>query len=452
MNTYNKFITKKSQLKFGNGFVSKIKHNFLYDFQKHLVKWSTEKGRSAIFADCGLGKTPMQLAWAQNIIEHTNKSVLVVAPLAVSSQTVTEGEKFKINVVRSNAKCTNKMIVTNYEQLHKFNPNDYVGVVLDESSVIKHCSGQRRKLVTRFMNKVPYRLLCSATPSPNDYTELGTASEALGNLGHLDMLTMFFKSQDGAMYSTWGTTQKWDFKGHAEKHFWRWMCTWAKALRKPSDLGYADDKFILPKLITNVHIVDSAFVRDGYLLPCISTMLKEEREELNGTVNERCEQSADIVNKRSKPSICWCSLDIEGNLLEKLIPDAVQVSGRDSNEIKEKKLLDFSNGNTRVLVTKPRIGGFGLNWQHCAHMTFFPSHSYEQYYQAIRRCWRFGQTSDVTVDIIATPGEQKILDNVERKDRKTSRMYSALVREMNNENYLNDSVTFNKKEAIPSWL
>ena len=284
--------------------------------------------------------------------------------------------------------------------MHYFDSNDFEGVVCDESSILKGIDGSTRMNVTQFMRKLPYRLLCTATAAPNDYIELGTSSEALGELGFQDMLSKFFKKNQATISrKDEHKAGIYRFRGHAEKDFWRWVCSWARACRKPSDLGYSDELFTLPELITKQHVVKANTLPEGFLFDMPAVGLAEQRAERSRTVNERCEMSAHLVD-HNKPAVVWCHLNKESNLLKKLIPGSVEVVGSDSDEHKEQSFKDFQSGGIRVLITKPTIAGFGLNWQHCAHQTFFPSHSFEQYYQAIRRCWRFGQDKPVHVDII----------------------------------------------------
>jgi len=429
--------------------------DFLYDFQKHIVNWTLSLGRAAMFADCGLGKTPMQLVWADNIHRITGKKILILTPLAVSSQTIKEAEKFGIEAVKSRDGASKSPItVTNYENLHKFSSDGFGGVVCDESSILKSFDGSYRGQINEFMRTVPYRLLATATAAPNDYTELGTSSEALGYLGHIDMLNMFFKNQQGnsAMKRHYGEAPKWRFKGHAEQRFWRWVTSWAIATRKPSDIGFEDGAFNLTNLIDNEHWVKDIRPPSDMLFTLPAINLFEQREERKRTINERCEYAASLVTDTGKPAVVWCHMNAEGDLLEKLIPDAIQVSGRDSVDAKEEKLVSFSEGKARVIITKPKIGAWGLNWQHCAHVVYFPSHSYEQYYQAVRRCWRFGQKRDVVVDIVATEGERKVMENMRRKSEAAGVMFSNLLGEMNNSMSINRIDKLTNKQEIPLWV
>lgn len=459
-NNYSEFIERKSQLGGMFGFEPTFLPDFLFDFQRDLVTWAMRKGRAAIFADCGLGKTPMQLVWAENVIRRENKPVLILTPLAVSYQTLRESEKFGIDCQRSSDGTVTgsaRVIVTNYERIDKFNPSDFAGVVCDESSILKNFSGVRRKSVTEFMKKLKYRLLCTATAAPNDYIELGTSSEALGELGYMDMLSRFFKNEQGTSNPRLGwrahgePKNQWRFRGHAEQPFWRWVCSWARAVRKPSDLGYDDGQFILPELIEREHVVKANRPPDGMLFTMPAVGLKEQREERRRTITERCERIAEIVSNSEK-ALVWCHLNKEGDLLASMIDGAKQVSGSDSDDAKEERLLNFANNGLRVLVTKPKIGAWGLNLQCCNHVTFFPSHSYEQYYQGVRRCWRFGQTRPVNVDIVTSEGEVKVIANLQRKSDQADRMFSFLVAHMNDAMHIDRERAVTKKVEVPSWL
>lgn len=454
---YHEFLENKSQLGTFDGFDPVYVPDFLFDFQKALLDWALKKGKAAIFADCGLGKTPIQLVWAENILRKENKNVLILTPLAVSPQTIREGEKFGIQVLRSiDGQAKKGITVTNYERLHYFNPNDFIGVVCDESSILKNFSGVRRKEITNFIYRTKYRLLCTATASPNDYIELGTSSEALGELGNQDMLSMFFKTSDNVMqihqqYGDFWNHNKWYFKAHSEEKFWQWVCSWARALRKPSDMGFDDNGFILPPLNINEIICEHNETFYGELFVKTARTLSEQREERRLTLKLRCEKVAEKVAEHDC-SLVWCQMNEEGDLLEKIIPESKQISGSDSDEYKEKTFLDFVNGDLKVLITKPKIGAFGLNFQHCSHITFFPSHSFEQYYQGIRRCWRYGQKNPVYVDIITTTGEIGVLANLQRKADAADKMFSKLVKYMNNEINIKRTNIKNNEMELPEWI
>jgi hypothetical protein len=331
--------------------------------------------------------------------------------------------------------------------------------VCDESAILKSFGGETRKAITEFMRVIPYRLLCTATPSPNDYFELGTSSEALGYLGFMDMLARFFKNarNNASMNAGYGrhgggSQPQWRFRGHAEKPFWRWVCSWARALQKPSQLGFDDGPFNLPPLVEQEHIVRANRPREGFLFSIPAIGLDEEREERRRTLTERCEMAAALVNDTGKPAVCWGHLNDEADLMAKLIPDAVQVSGRDDDDSKEEKFEAFTTGKVRVMVTKPVIGAWGLNWQHCAHMVTFSGHSFEQYYQSIRRFWRFGQTHKVHVDHILSDGEQRVLANLKRKAKQAEKLFAELTEHITEEMSVARDRTFTVEERMPSWL
>jgi hypothetical protein len=470
---YDAFIRSKSHEGLDGGFEPEFLPDFLFDFQRSLVQWAVRKGRAAIFADCGLGKTAMQLVWAENVRRKTGKPVLILTPLAVGAQTVAEGECFGIACQRSNdGKANDGITVTNYEKLHLFNAADFGAVAADESSIIKHSTGATQKAVTRFMAKIPYRSLWTATAAPNDYTELGTSSEALGGLSHSEMLHTFFKQMDQKTTDQYERKvanlekQKqhfakvsfrvsqaiagWRLKGHAHDHFWRWVCSWARACRRPSDMGFSDKGFDLPQLIEREHIVKPNRPSDGWLFTLPAFGLSEEREERRRTLTERCSLAAELVN-HDRPAIVWCHLNEEGDTLERIIPGSVQVSGRTEDDEKEAAYQDFKIGAKRVLILKPKIGAWGMNWQFCNHVVTFASHSYEQYYQSVRRCWRFGQKQPVTVDIIASEGEVRVRDNMGRKSLQADKMFSELVAKMNSAMVLERT----KKQTavnLPNWM
>lgn len=452
--SYSRFLADKSQYGCDSGFDPLWMPDFLFDFQRTLCEWSIRKGRSAMFADCGLGKTPMQLVWAENVVRSTNRPVLILTPLAVGRQTIHQAEKFGVDAVRSNdgtfpagARC----VVTNYERLHHFTPDAFAGIVADESSILKNFDGKTKAAVTEFMRTIPYRLLATATAAPNDYIELGTSSEALGYMGWRDVASMFFVQQTAKDRLGWGRT-KWKLRGHAGENFWRWVCSWARAVRKPSDLGFDDGDFILPPLETSEHVVKARTKRSGCLFEIPAMTMQEECEEARRTIVERCELVAEIIAAAREPSVAWCHLNDESRELKRMILGSEQVSGSDSDDRKEELFEAFESGQIQTLITKPQIAGFGLNWQHCALQTFFPSHSFEQWYQAIRRCWRFGQKRTVRVRVIATEGQAGILGNMKSKADAADAMFAGLVELMNNQLRIERSENFNEQERIPAWL
>lgn len=481
---YSAFLGRKSQLGGQHGFEPLWMPDCLFDFQKFLVEWALLKGRAAILADCGLGKSPIELVWAENVSRKTGKRVLLLTPLAVGPQMVREGQKFGIECERSRDGHLNgpRIIVTNYEKLHLFNSDDFGGVICDESGILKNFSGETRKAVTRFMLKIPYRLLATATPAPNDYVELGTSSEALGELGYSDMLSRFFTQSENAShhrmqkmkdegcrfgsdyldqrqgnhfaklaYRVSQTINQWVLKGHAHDHFWRWVCSWARACRKPSDLGFSDGPFILPPLKEREHIIEPCKPADGMLFTLPAFGLNAEREERRRTIIERCEHVAHLVDHKD-PAVVWCHLNVEGDKLQEVIPGALQVKGADSDDKKEESYAAFESGEARVLITKPVLGAWGLNWQFCNHVVTFASHSYEQFYQSVRRCWRFGQKRPVTVDVVATTGERYVRDNMVRKSEQSAEMFERLVRHMNTSMRIERQKINRETVEIPQWL
>ena len=464
---YDEFIQGKTHLAGNFGFDPIFMPGILFGFQKHLTTWALKKGRGAMFADCGLGKSFMQLTWAENVVRKENKPVLVLTPLAVGSQTVIEAEKLGVEAIRSrdgNVSASPKIIIANYEKLHLFNCNDFAGVVCDESSILKNHDGATKAVVTEFMRKMKYRLLCTATAAPNDFIELGTSSEALGDLGYMDMLGRFFKNAQNSLHPSINRTKgglafhqnnesaKWRFRGHSEQDFWRWVCSWARAVRRPSDLGFSDDDFKLPDLLTHQHVVKARTANPDFLFDMPAVGLDEQRKERSRTCQERCEMAAEIANGLREPVVMWCHLNREGDLLEKLTPDAIQISGDDTDERKEEVFSGFSSGQIRVIITKPKIASMGMNWQHCARQVMFPSHSFEQYYQAIRRSWRFGQKRNVTVDVITSEGEANVLNNLQRKAEAAEKMFANLVLLMNDELKIELENLHIKQTTLPSWL
>lgn len=429
--TYDEFLAGKAVSDVPTGFdPSGFKpRRALFPFQADIVRWAIKRGRAAIFADCGLGKTAIQLVWAHEVAEHTRKPVLILAPLAVAEQTVAEGMLLGIDIlhvasgdqVLANAPA---IYITNYEKLHKFDASLFSAVVLDESSKIKSYDGSTRKQLTDSFRLTPYKLACTATPAPNDLIEIINHAEFLGVMSGKEIIALFFK-QDG------NTTHKWRLKGHAHDEFWRWMTTWAVNLRKPSDLGYDDDGFVLPELHLDEHVVTSSQKMDGYLFALPASSLQERRSARSASLSERVRFAADIINANDEPAIAWCNLNNESKALTNAIAGAVEVTGSMSDDEKEAALRGFSDGTIRRLVTKPVLSGFGLNWQHCALEVFVGlSDSYEQFYQAVRRCWRFGQKREVHAHIVISDLEGAVLANIKRKEEDSKRMAEQMVKFM----------------------
>lgn len=454
---YDTFLKRKLDYGAESGFEPLFMPPFLFDFQEYLVDWAVRKGRAAIFADCGMGKTPCQLVWAQNVVQKTNKPVLILTPLAVSHQTLREADKFGIEAIRAAPEIDRAVIqVTNYEKLHYFEATDYAGVVCDESSILKDFKGKRKSEITEFMRVAPYRLLCTATAAPNDWIELGTSSEALGYLGYTDMLTRFFThKQPYALTDRVNKRDKWRLKGHAAKGpFWKWVASWARAARRPSDLGFDDDGFILPPLVERDIQVKAIDPTPGMLFDMPAVTFHEEREATRRTIVERCEMVAERVAENDSISMVWCHLNDEASTLAQMIPHSVEIRGADSDEKKEDAARWFVEGESerRVLISKPRIFGFGLNFQHCTHTTYFPTYSYEQYYQATRRLWRFGQDHPVTVDRIYTNGGMRILEGLARKSRQADQMFDDLVRHMHQELHVENVYERQERIEVPQWM
>lgn len=423
MGRYEDFIEKKLVRIPDSGFEATGINAMLFDFQKDIVEWACRKGKAAIFADCGMGKTPMQLEWARQVCEHTGGNVLILAPLAVAAQTKREGDKFGINVTvcRSQDDIASGINVTNYEIMHKFDLESFAGIVLDESSILKSFTSATRNAIIDGFENTPYKLACTATPSPNDYMELGNHAEFLGAMTRTEMLAMFF-IHDG------GSTSKWRLKGHASEKFWDFVASWAVMIRDPKDMGYEVDGFELPELNESIVEIESGIVNESRLFNVAAEGIHEQQKAKRQTIGQRARKCADMVNESTRPWIVWCELNDESSELARLIPDAVEVRGSDSPEFKEDAMLGFTDGKYRVIVTKPSICGFGMNWQHCSDMVFCGlSNSYEQYYQAIRRCYRFGQTRPVNVHIVVSELERGIVDNVMRKKNDASDMEDAMI-------------------------
>lgn len=428
----------------------------LFDWQRAIVGWALARGRAALWEDCGLGKSLQQLAWADEVCRHTGGNVLILAPLAVSQQTVREGEKFGISVThcRIQADVEPGINITNYEMLHHFDASQFVGIVLDESSILKSYSGATRTAIIDAFARTPYRLACTATPAPNDYMELGNHAEFLGVMTRVEMLSMFFV-HDG------GDTSKWRLKGHAESEFWRWLCSWAVMIRKPSDLGYDDAGFILPPLEMHSHVIDSDAPLQGMLVAVEAQTLTERRQARRASLSERVAATVALVNASDEPWLVWCDLNDEGNELEHLIPGAVQVAGRHDNDFKEWAAVAFSRGTFRVLVSKPSIFGFGLNFQHCPNVAFVGlSDSYEAFYQAVRRCWRFGQQQPVHCHMITAETEGSVVANIRRKEADADRMARDMVAHMHSINEINIKATGRVQTTyepgipmiVPNWV
>lgn len=489
MGDYREFIRNKLQLPGGDGFAPRWKPEGLFAFQDHLVEWTLREGCGAVLVDTGLGKSPIQLTVAENVVRHTNKPVLIAAPLAVSHQTVEEAEKFGVVAVR----CIDgkpppgaRVVVTNYQRMERFDPLDFGGILIDEAAILKNVVGQTRLLIQRMMNKVRYRSLYSATAAPNAFHELGTFSEALGRLRDDQIKERFFRQVDQPTIKRWSKGQRhsgrsdmhhqgWRFRGHAEEPFWQFVSSWSRSARKPGDLGFPEDdyRYDLPELIEREYFVeaDAAMVDEngqGLLVPQQARGFREQRQERRSTLAARCRLAAELVD-HGEQAIVWCELNPEGEALVRAIPDSVEVAGStvrygtdvawrpaavaDLDTCKEEAIRAFERGEIRVLVTKPRIGGWGLNLQNCHRMVFFGAiNSFEAWYQSVRRCWRFGQLHPVIVDLITTPGEAGVLRNLKAKQKRLDYMFGKLVEQMNAAQGIHQSDIYSNQMEVPPWL
>lgn len=399
--------------------------DFMLPHQRDIAAWALRRGRAAIFAGTGLGKTVMELVWGQKVAEHTGKPVLCFAPLAVSAQHIREAEKFGLHaeIARRSDECKAGVYVTNYQKIDHFDLSKFGGVILDESSILKSTDGHYRTRLIEECAQIPFRLAATATPAPNDFMELGNHSEFLGVMSYTDMLATFF-THDG------GETQKWRLKGHAENAFWEWMASWGVMLQKPSDLGYPNDGYDLPQLHQYQHTVGVEYAPSmdtGLLFPMEARSMSERIAARRDTVSERVAMAASIT-PADRPFVWWCNLNSESEALARAIPGAVEIRGSDKDEDKERKLIDFSDGKIRVLVTKASMTGHGMNWQHCADTGFVGlNDSFEQVYQAVRRFWRFGQTKEVRAHFICAETEGAVIANIRRKEMDAERMAAAMV-------------------------
>jgi hypothetical protein len=451
---YKEFLSAKRHSIGNSGFKANYIPDMAFDFQAHIIEKAIYKGRNANFLDTGLGKTLIQLSIANNIIRHTNKRVLILTPLAVAFQFILEAEKIGIDDIEysKDGKFKKKIVICNYERLHHFNPNDFEGIVLDESSILKNFEGKIKNQVTSFVKKLPYRSLNTATPSPNDFIELGTSSEALGYMGYTDMLGKFFKNNNNSIDPK-HAGEKWYLKPHAETDFFSWVNQWSIMCKMPSDLGFSDEKYILPELITNTHTVknESLLDVDGQLQMFNKPAkgFNEVRHEVKQTIEQRCNKAAELA--QGKTSVYWCNRNEESDLLNKLDSEAVEIRGSMSIDKKEDILLSFAKGDIKRIITKASMTSFGLNWQHCNHTTFFPTYSYEQYYQALRRFWRFGQKKPVTVDLVLSDGQSGVMNSLDVKMKKAIELYENLTKNVNS-SFEHSTKEFNQEIKLPKFI
>ena len=453
---YSTFIESKRHTTGQFGFEPTWFPDCAFDFQRFMIEKAVRKGRIGMFADTGLGKTLLQLSIAENVIRHTNKRVLILTPLAVAFQFVEEAARigvFDIEHIKD-ARMTKKIVVCNYEWLHLLNPDDFVCVMLDESSILKNFAGKIRDQVVAFMKKVPYRFLSTATPSPNDFIELGNSSEALGYLGYMDMLTKFFKSnQNSADSNNRNIGEKFYLKPHAEDDFFAWVNQWSVMVKKPTDIGFSDTGYDLPPLHIVRHVCrnDEMLSIGGQqsLFAMTAQTMTEVREEQKLTIQSRCEQAVSLAE--GKTSVYWCNLNEESTLLSELDREAVEIVGGMSIDKKEDILVAFARGEIKRLITKAKMTSMGLNWQHCNHTVFFPTWSYEQYYQAIRRFWRFGQQREVTCDMVISEGQDRVIEALEQKMQKAIELYGNLVKQANRD-FSFKTKSFDKTVQLPEFI
>lgn len=454
---YLEFINNKKHSIGEFGFNANFIPDCAFDFQRHVIEKAVKKGRVAVFLDTGLGKTLVQLSIAKNIINHTNKKVLILTPLAVSFQFIKESNERDITddiEISKNGKHTKKIVIANYERLHYFDSKDFECVILDESSILKNFDGKIKNSITSFIKKIPYRFLSTATPSPNDFIELGTSSEALGYMGYMDMLGKFFKNNQNSVDSNnRNIGEKFYLKPHAEKDFFAWVNQWSIMAKMPSDLGFSDERYILPELILNKHVVknDSLLDIDGQIqmFNRPAKNFNEIRHEVKMTIDKRCIKALELA--KDKTSVYWCNRNDESKILRENDKDAVEIIGSQSIDVKEEILKSFADGEIKRLITKAKMTGMGLNWQHCNHSVFFPTYSYEQYYQAIRRFWRFGQKNDVTIDMVISDGQTRVLEALEQKTQKAIELHKNLTKNVNS-TFVNVTKEFNKELIKPKFL
>lgn len=453
--SYQEFLKSKLITTLPTGFKPQSIPTGLYDYQKDLVDWSCRRGKAALFTMTGTGKTMMQCSWADAVASKTNGNILILAPLAVSKQTIREAKKIglTVNYCRHADDIKKGVNIANYEILHHFDGCKWSGIVLDESSILKAFNGRTRSQIIDYSRNIPYRLACTATPAPNDYMELGNHAEFLGIMSFTEMLATFFV-HDG------GETSKWRLKGHAEDKFFEWMASWGVFLTKPSDLGYSDDDFELPSLNTYQHIVPSD-APEGALFAFEVRGLQERQGARRESLHRRVEKAAEIVSQSDTPFMLWCDLNSESEELTKTIPGAVQITGSDKPEYKESVMLDFADGNVPILISKPSICGFGMNFQVCHNTAFVGlSDSFEAMFQATKRFHRHGQLHEVNRHLIISEAEGAVLQNVQRKEAEFETMITSMVKHTRNITMQNikqshsEKIQYkaNQQIIIPEWM
>jgi superfamily II DNA or RNA helicase len=452
---YEEFLKSKRHYIGNSGFEPNYIPDMAFDFQREVITRAVKKGRMAVFADTGLGKTLMQISIAQNVVNHTGGKVLILTPLAVAFQFIIEAEKMGITDIEysKDGSHSKSIVVSNYERLHYFDSKDFQGVVLDESSILKNFEGKIKNQVTSFVKKISYRFLSTATPSPNDFIELGTSSEALGYMGYMDMLGKFFKNNNSSVAKqTRNIGEKYYLKPHAETDFFAWVNQWSVMIKMPSDLGFNNDRYKLPELIVNKHVVDNLSLvglnDQAQMFPKEAKTFQEIRLEQKQTIKERCEKAVELA--KGKTSVYWVNLNEESSLINELDEEAVEIRGSMSIDKKEDILLRFAKGDIKRIITKAKMTGMGLNWQHCNHSVFFPTYSYEQYYQAIRRFWRFGQKNDVVIDVVTSGGQKRVMKALEQKTEKAIQLYENLTKNVNS-NFIDDKKEFKNEIIKPKF-
>ena len=452
---YLEFLEKKRHSEIDQGIKTTFLSDSMFDFQKYVTEYILKKGRCAGFLDTGLGKTIIELNVAVNHIQFSNKPVLIITPLAVAFQFIKEAEKFEIDDIMysKDGKYHTKIVICNYERLDKFDHNDFDCVILDESSILKNFDGAIKSQVTTFLKKVKYRYLFTATPSPNDFIELGTSSEALGYLGYMEMLTRFFANNENNIRPQ-EIGCKWYLKPHAKEDFFKWVSGWSISMKKPSDLGFDDSRFILPELKLNYNYVknDKNWIVNDQIMMFgkIAKTMTEVRDEQKMTFDNRCEKAVELAAGH-ETSVYWVNFNDEGDLIASLDKTAYQIHGSMSLDKKEEILLNFANGSIKKLITKAKMTAFGLNWQHCNHTVYFPTWSYEQYYQAIRRFWRFGQINIVNVDLVLSDGQKRVIDALLLKTDKATELFDLLNSNLHKHLELN-KIQFTKEIIKPKFL
>lgn len=452
---YKDFLEAKRHSIGNFGFDANFIPEIAFDFQKHVIEKAVKKGRIAVFLDTGLGKTLVQLSIAQNVVNRTNKKVLILTPLAVAFQFILEAEKIGIDDIEysKDGKHTKKIVICNYERLHYFDSNDFGCVILDESSILKNFDGKIKNQITSFIKKVPYRFLSTATPSPNDFIELGTSSEALGYMGYMDMLGKFFRNNQNDTGGRNNIGNKFYIKPHAENDFFAWVNQWSIMAKMPSDIGFSNERYRLPELITNKHIVENQSLIDVdgqvQMFTPIAKSMTEVRHEQKQTEEKRCEKAIELA--RGKTSVYWCNTNNESAILKSLDSEAVEIIGSQSIDKKEEILKAFADGEITRLITKAKMTGMGLNWQHCNHSVFFPTWSYEQYYQAVRRFWRFGQKKPVTIDMVISDGQTRVLEALQQKTQKAIELHQKLTENVNR-SFTDNKREFNQQIIKPSFI